>query len=154
MVHLQAQLTEMSAEKESLEASMSAKDDELERLSEALKVKEEAMGQAMGGLSGEKEELQKTIDQLVARHQEELEAQGILLATKDTTISELQKEVEGLQASMQTIRDDSREKFGQAIEKLKTMKQELHQKQEELASLQSKSNEAEQAMQATIAGLE
>jgi len=50
---------------------MSAKDDELQRLSEALKMKEEAMGQAM---KGEKEELQKTTEQ----------AQGSLLATKDT----------------------------------------------------------------------
>jgi len=57
---------------------MNAKDDELERLSDALKVKEEAMGQAMGGLCGEKEKLQKTIEQLVAQHQEELHSRKLV----------------------------------------------------------------------------
>jgi len=75
-------------------------DDQLGRLHEALKVKEEAMEQAMRELSSEKEELQRAIEQLAAQHQEELQTQGSLLTTKDSTISELQKEVDGLQASI------------------------------------------------------
>ena len=53
------------------------------------------------------------------------------MVTKDSTISEWQKEVDELllEASMQTIQDDSREQFGQATEKLETRrKQQLHQK--------------------------
>jgi len=123
MAQLKAQLTEESPDIiESLEASMSAKDDQLERLSEALKIKEEAMGQAIGRLSGEEEEeLQKMIEQLMmaqnCKHKE-----ACWQARTDNTISDLEKEVEGLttnRCSMQT--DYSREKFGQAIEKLKTM---------------------------------
>ena len=69
------------------------------------------------------------------------------LEEKEEATLQLQREMESLQQTVTVVRDESKEKITHAVEKLKAMKSQLVQKQEECTGLEASKSDLSSKVQ-------